>query len=84
MFPPRRPVWSATTHIGADLRDNPSIRSVPDVREVIDKSKVLENRIKQSFTRKAYTPMALRLCNGLSVHRLTTDDIHAKIGPTAS
>ena len=66
------------------LRDNASIRSIPDVREVIDKSNVLENRIKQAFTRKAYTPMALRVSHGLSVHRLTTDDIHAKIGPTAS
>ncbi len=66
------------------LRDNASIRSLPDVRDVIDKSGVLENRIKQAFTRKAYTPMALRVSNGLSVHRLTTDDIHAKIGPTTS
>lgn len=68
----------------ADLRDNASIRSIPDVREVIDKSNVLENRIKQAFTRKTYTPMALRISHGLSVHRLTTDDIYAKIGPTAS
>lgn len=64
------------------LRDNPSIRSIPDVREVIDKSKVLEDRIKQAFTRPAYKPMAMRLCNALSVQRLTTDDIYAKIGPT--
>ena len=66
------------------LRENASIRAVTDVREVIDKSAVLENRINQAFTRKAYTPMALRITHGLSVHRLTTDDIHAKIGPTAS
>lgn len=61
-----------------------SIRSDVDVRQVIDKSNVLESRIKQAFTRKAYVPMALRICHGLSVHRLTTGDIHAKIGPTAS
>lgn len=66
------------------LRDNASIRAIADVRDVIDKSAVLENRIKQAFTRKAYTPMALRIAHGLSVHRLTTDDIHAKIGPTPS
>ncbi len=66
------------------LCDDVSLRADPDVRQVIDKSNVLENRIKQVFTRKAYTPMALRLCHGLSVHRLATDDIHAKIGPTAS
>ena len=68
----------------AHLRENASIRSIPDVRDVIDKSAVVENRIKQAFTRKAYTPMAIRVGHGLSVHRLTTDDIHAKIGPTAS
>jgi len=66
------------------LLDDVSLRTDPDVKEVINKSNVLEGRIKQAFTRKAYTPMALRLCAGLSVHRLTTDDIHAKIGPTAS
>jgi hypothetical protein len=27
--------------------------------------------------------MALRVVHGLSIHRLSTDDIHAKIGPTA-
>lgn len=66
------------------LKDNPAIRALPEVREVIDKSTVLENRIKQAFTRKAYTPMALRVSHALSVHRLTTDDIYAKIGPTAA
>ncbi len=35
-----------------------SIRSDVDVRQVIDKSNVLESRIKQTFTRKAYVPMA--------------------------
>jgi len=68
----------------SQLRENVAIRSLADVREVIDKSNVLENRIKSAFTRKAYTPMALRICHGLSVHRLTTDDIHATIGPTPS
>ncbi len=66
------------------LCEDASIRSDPDVRQVIDKSNVLESRIKQAFTRKAYVPMAMRICHGLSVHRLTTGDIHAKIGPTAS
>lgn len=66
------------------LCDDASLRADPDVRQVIDKSHVLESRIKQAFTRKAYTPMAMRICHGLSVHRLATDDIHAKIGPTAS
>ena len=59
------------------------LRSVPEIREVIDVSKVVENRIQQAFTRKALQPMAERVIHGLSIHRLTTDDIRAKIGPTA-
>jgi hypothetical protein len=39
--------------------------------------------MQQSFTRPAYKPMALQIIHGLSVHRLTTGDIHAPIGATA-
>lgn len=65
------------------LQGNAVLRSVPEIREVIDVSKVVENRIQQAFTRKALQPMAERIIHGLSIHRLTTDDIRAKIGPTA-
>lgn len=65
------------------LQGNAVLRSVPEIREVIDVSKVVENRIQQAFTRKALQPMAVRIVHGLSIHRLTTDDIRAKIGPTA-
>jgi len=65
------------------LQGNAVLRSVPEIREVIDVSKVVENRVKQAFTRKALQPMAERIIHGLSILRLTTDDIRAKIGPTA-
>ena len=65
------------------LQANAALRSIPEIREVIDVSKVVENRIQQAYTRPALKPMALRIIHGLSVHRLTTDDIRAKIGPTA-
>jgi hypothetical protein len=65
------------------LQSNAVLRSVPEIREVIDVSKVVENRIRQAFTRKALQPMAERIIHGLSILRLTTDDIRAKIGPTA-
>ena len=67
----------------SNLRENPSFRAVPDIRAVIDCSQVLESRIQQAFTRPAYKPMALRLIHALSVHRLTTGDIHASLGATA-
>jgi energy-coupling factor transporter ATP-binding protein EcfA2 len=65
------------------IQGNAVLRSVPEIRDVIDVSKVVENRIQQAFTRKALQPMAERIIHGLSIHRLTTDDIRAKIGPTA-
>jgi len=65
------------------LRENPSFRAVPDIKAVIDCSQVLESRIQQAFTRPAYKPMALQIIHALSVHRLTTGDIHAPLGATA-
>ncbi len=64
------------------LRGNPSFRTIPEVKEVLDCSSNLESRVEQAFTRPAYKPMALRLIHGLSVHRLTTGDIYAQVGAT--
>jgi len=65
------------------LRSNAAFRAIPDVKAVIDCSRVLESRIEQAFTRPAYRPMALRIIHALSVHRLTTGDIYAPLGATA-
>ncbi len=67
----------------ASLRDNPSFRAIPEIKEVIDKSQVLEDRVAHAFTRPAYKPAALRIIHALSVHRLTTADIYAPLGVTA-
>ncbi|MBP8000261.1 MAG: ATP-binding protein [Chloroflexi bacterium] len=64
------------------IQSNPSYRAVPDIREVIECSQVLENRIRQAFTRPAYRGMALRIVDGLSLHRLTTHDVYAPVGAT--
>lgn len=66
-----------------NLKDNPSFRSIPEIRDVIEKADVLEARIQQAFTRPQYRPAALRIIHALSVHRLTTSDIFAPIGATA-
>jgi energy-coupling factor transporter ATP-binding protein EcfA2 len=81
--PPDQPGLISYDSYWEFLQGNAVLRSVPEIREVIDVSKVVENRIQQAYTRKALLPMALRVTHGLSVHRLTTDDIRAKIGPTA-
>ncbi|MBI2939757.1 MAG: ATP-binding protein [Chloroflexi bacterium] len=65
------------------LRENASYRAVPDIKEVVDCSEVLENRIQQAFARPVYRPLALRIIHALSVHRLTVGDIHAPVGATA-
>ena len=65
------------------LRENPSMRSLSSVATVIDRSGVLEGRIRNAYTRPRLREMALRIVHALSVQRLTTDDIHAPIGVTA-
>ena len=66
------------------LRENPSFRAVPDIRAVIDCSQVLESRIDAAFPIKGFQPMAHRIIQALSVHRLTTGDIYSPIGATAA
>lgn len=66
-----------------DIKDNPSLRSIPDIKEVIDKSNVLEDKIKTSFGRPVQVPTAIRIINALSVNRLTTNDIYSKMGLSA-
>lgn len=80
--PSREPGLIAYDDYWQTLKDNPSFRSVPEIREVIDRSGVLEARIQQAFTRPQYRPAALRVIHALSVHRLTTGDIYAPLGPT--
>ncbi|HBY92977.1 MAG TPA: ATPase [Chloroflexi bacterium] len=64
------------------LQGDPTLRSVPEVREVVEKSQILEERIQAAYTRPSYRPMALRLIHALSVLRLTTGDVYAPLGAT--
>ena len=66
----------------ARMSDDPSVRSVPEVREVLDKADVLRSRVEKALATPAYVPTALRIVDGLAVHRLTTDDIDSPIGAT--
>ncbi|MFQ5794413.1 MAG: DUF6079 family protein [Candidatus Bipolaricaulia bacterium] len=65
------------------LKENPAFRAVPEIKEVINCSQVLEASIQQAFTRPPYKPMALQIIHALSVHRLTTGDTYASLGATA-
>lgn len=67
-----------------ELKENRSFRSIPELREVIDKSDVLESKIEQGLSRPQYKDLALRIIHALSVHRLTTGDIHVPLGVTSA
>lgn len=63
---------------------NSVLRADPNIGPVLKVSEVLSERVRKAFTRPAYRPMALRIIDGLSVHRLTTGgDIYVPVGPTA-
>jgi len=81
-LPTDRPGVIAYDSYWRTLKENASFRSIPEVKEVIDCSQVLEGRVDQAFTRPAYKPMALRIIFGLSIHRLTHHDIYSPLGAT--
>jgi hypothetical protein len=62
------------------LKDNAAHRAQPEVKAVIECSTTLEDKVQSAFPKKTYKPMAIRIIEGLSVHRLTTGD--APIGLT--
>ena len=68
----------------AQLEADPSNRAIPEVREALDKAQVLRSRVAQALPTEDYRSTALRIVDALAVHRLTTEDIDAPIGPTVT
>ena len=81
--PTEEPGLIAFDSYWATLKQNASFRAIPEIRDVIECSQVLESRIENAISRKQYKPMALRLIYALSVHRLTTGDIYSPMGASA-
>jgi hypothetical protein len=67
----------------ARLVDDPSVRTIPEVQIVLDKSEVLRAKVAAALPEKQYVETALRIIDGLTIHRLTTDDVNRPIGMTA-
>jgi hypothetical protein len=67
----------------ARLADDPSARTIPEVQLVLDKSDVLRSKVASALPEKQYVETALRIIDGLTIHRLTTDDVNRPIGMTA-
>ena len=65
------------------IKNDPGKRVEPAIAEVLQKSGVLEDIIKRSFPKPAYKETALKIIAALSVHRLTTATLEAKLGLTA-
>lgn len=65
------------------IKENPSLRTDAAVHEVLSKSAVLEDIVSHSSMQPVYRDMALQIISALSVHRLTTGTLDAKLGLTA-
>ena len=56
------------------IKANAAHRALPEVKEIIRCSTILEDKVQSAFPKKTYKPMAIRIIEGLSVHRLTTGE----------
>ncbi|HYF91539.1 MAG TPA: DUF6079 family protein [Symbiobacteriaceae bacterium] len=65
------------------IKSHPSYQTVPDIRTVMEKANVLEDKIRHGITKRLYVQPALRIIRGLAVHRLTTGDLRVALGLTA-
>lgn len=65
------------------IENDPALKSNPDIREVMAKSKIIQDKVVNALTKPVYKPMAIRIIRALSVHRLTTGDINARLGLTS-
>lgn len=65
------------------IKDNYARRSEQDIREVLEKSEVLEEKVAKTFPKQQYKSLALQIIYALSVHRLTTGGIDVRLGLTA-
>ncbi|WP_195245441.1 DUF6079 family protein [Clostridium celatum] len=65
------------------IKDNYARKSEVEIKEVMDKSAVLEDKVTRAFPKRLYKGMALQIIKALSVYRLTTSGIDVKIGLSA-
>lgn len=80
LVPTDRPGIVAFDSYWKALKENAAHRALPEVKAIIECSTTLEDKVQSAFPKKTYKPMAIRIIEGLSVHRLTTGD--APIGLT--
>ncbi len=64
------------------IAEDNAFRAIPDVRNVLDKTTVLGEKVRHAPETKDFRAAALRIIDGLALHRLTVSDIYAPIGIT--
>jgi len=65
------------------IKENLALRTDANIKEVVEKSGMLEYIVNRSFPKRLYKPLAMQIIHALSVHRLTTGDISIRAGLTA-
>ncbi|MBE1555502.1 DUF6079 family protein [Sporosarcina limicola] len=65
------------------IEEDPSYKAIPEVAEVLDKAKILKDRVQNAYAKRIYKPMALRIVDALALNRLSTVDIYDSVGLTA-
>lgn len=67
----------------AFIKENLALRTDANIKDVVEKSSMLEDIVNRSFPKRLYKPLALQIIHALSVHRLSTGDISVRAGLTA-
>lgn len=67
------------------IEEDPSNKTIPEVREVMEKVAILKDRIISTYptSKQRYKKMSIRIVNAMALDRLTTDDIYSKVGMTS-
>jgi hypothetical protein len=66
----------------AELESDPSNKTIAEVKDVLDRTRTIRDRVERGLAVKTDVPPALRIVDALAIHRLTTDDVEAPIGLT--
>lgn len=67
-----------------ELSGEPSMKTNPEVGQVIETGETLVERIDQAYPRAHEKEFAKRLVAGLAIHRMAVGDIYSEIGATAA
>lgn len=67
-----------------ELISEPSMKTVPEVDQVIETGETLVERIEQAYPRPHEKDFAKRLVAGLAIHRMAVGDIYSEMGATAA